>query len=339
MKTYYQNGIMDDINYFLSDSDGFAVQYSRNDILDVFYYKNDFLVQEIDVQLVNLFDVFQDMCFKDRDLYYKESCNIPMGIYIGGQSSEISIGKEEFIRLKDEYAQYIPDLLKHIYLGDCQFLVSTIQNLIQSVEYCFIQYFVQISQIELSDRVNKENDIYYVSSERSRQLNFLIETFFTKIYSILDVMVKIIYELENPVVNFESIKKLKCSQKIFGDKKEISINQKEGSIFEDCEIIKQIKDIRNEVVHNGTWELNPKFYLVVNNNRIERRYMMFPEFEEGLLSRVKNRGRFFSSGKTINEAIVEIHDEFYKRLLDTLRYINSKEYLSSIVFSKGSSNT
>ena len=51
--------------------------------------------------------------------------------------------------------------------------------------------------------------------------------------------------------------------------------------------------------------------------------MLFPDFDEGRLSTLKNRKHFFSSGTKINDALVEIHSEFYKRLLFTIKYIKS----------------
>jgi len=52
--------------------------------------------------------------------------------------------------------------------------------------------------------------------------------------------------------------------------------------------------------------------------------MLFPDLEDGRLASVKNRKHFFSSGKKVNEILVDIHDEFYRRLFFTIKYIKEK---------------
>ena len=75
-------------------------------------------------------------------------------------------------------------------------------------------------------------------------------------------------------------------------------------IFEDCIVIKQIEALRNEAVHNGTWEFAPKVFLRIEDSTIIERYMLFPDFEEGDLATVKNRRHFFSSGTKVNDALI-----------------------------------
>ena len=69
---------------------------------------------------------------------------------------------------------------------------------------------------------------------------------------------------------------------------------------------------------------SPLFFLKVENKEIVERYMLFPDFDEGRLSTVKNRKHFFSQETKINDALIAIHDEFYNRLLNTLKIINAK---------------
>ena len=49
--------------------------------------------------------------------------------------------------------------------------------------------------------------------------------------------------------------------------------------------------------------------------------MLFPDFEDGRLATVKNRRHFFSTETKVNDVLVIIHDEFHKRLLETLKHI------------------
>lgn len=324
METYYKNGIVSNIEYILSDDAPFAVQCDKVKHQNILFYPSDNLVRELDSELVTLYDAFRDLYFSETDAYYNNLDSIPIGLYNGGQSSGISIGKDEFLKLKGAVEAYLPELAKYIYVGDCQYLVSTVQNLLSSVEYCFTQYYIQISQVNLSDDLPCESNIFQYNSDQSMQLMFLVETFFTKMYSILDLMVKIVYELENPTNDFSSIKKLKCSEKLWGDRKRTTLKNAPKTIFEDCESIRIIEALRNEAVHNGSWEFRPLLFLKVENKEIVERYMLFPDFDEGRLSTVKNRKHFFSQETKINDALIAIHDEFYNRLLNTLKIINAK---------------
>lgn len=115
---------------------------------------------------------------------------------------------------------------------------------------------------------------------------------------------------------------MKCSEKLWGDKKRLRINNCSGTVFEDCETVRIIESLRNEAVHNGTWEFRPRVFLEFNKQQIVERYMLFPDFDEGRLSSVKNRKHFFSAETKVNDILVAIHDDFYTRLLATLRHIS-----------------
>lgn len=327
MKTYYQDGTMADVQYILTEKEQFAIQCHTTKEHEVIFYQNDTLVWDVQAELVVLYDKFRDLYFSDLDLYYREHSNMPAGLLKGGQSSDILIGKESFEKLKDKFEPFFLSLNKHIYVNDCQYLVSTVQNLIHSVEYCFIQYFIKLSQIEVSDTFINESDVLQVNSQQSMDLVFYVETFFTKIYSVLDMMVKIVYELENPLNTFHNMSKLKSAEKLWGDRKRIQINKLANSIFEDCTTIKMIESLRNEVVHNGSWEFRPSVYLKFVNNEVTERYMLFPDFYEGRLSTVKNRKHFFSTDTKVNDILIRIHDEFYTKLLFTLKKINYTKYI------------
>ena len=318
--TYRQNGTKAELDYIIDDNDSFAIQCYTSTDHNVIYYPGDNLIKKLDSELVDLSYAFIDIYFADLDLYYKESSSIPMGLFLGGQNSDISINKETFLKLADLYSPCFNDLYKHLYVADCQYLISTVQNLLLSAEHCFIQYYICLAQIDGCDL--SLGKTLMVSSRETMQLAFFLETFFTKLYSVLDLMVKIVYEFEHPANSFSAITKLKSSEKLWGSRKILSLNNTAETIFEDCEIIKQIESLRNETVHNGTWEFRPKVYLKVQDKKIVERYMLFPDFDQGRLTAVKNRRHFFSTETKVNDVLILIHDEFYQRLLSTLQYIN-----------------
>lgn len=234
MKTYHQNGTVSEVEYVLDNESAFAIQCDRSGEYDIIFYPGDNVIREIDSELVSLYDRFVHMYFSDLSAYHTENAQLPIGLALGGQNSEVVISKDQFLKLASQCKNTIASIYKHIYVGDCQYLVSTVQNLLQSVEYCFVQYYIQIASIDCPDlSLGKEIMSY---SKDTANLAFLLETFFTKLHSILDLMVKILYELENPADSFPVLKKLKGSDKLWGDRKLLSINNLKGTIFEDCEL-------------------------------------------------------------------------------------------------------
>lgn len=320
MKTYHQNGTISDLEYITTDCVTFTIQHDDSNNHNVFIYPGDNLIQELDLKLVSLYDKFACIYFPDLEQYDNELSSLPMGLLLGGQNSDIIINKEQFLELTKRYAPYFENIYRYLYVGDCQYLVSTVQNLLLSAEYCYLQYYIKIAQIDCMDLDLGET--LMISSHETTQLLFYLETFFTKLYSTLDLMVKIIYELEHPVESFLEITKLRSAEKLWGDRKKLRINKCEGTIFEDCEVLRMIESLRNEAVHNGTWEFRPKVFLKIEDKKIVERYMLFPDFVNGRLSSVINRKHFFSTKLKVNEMLVLIHDEFCQRFLATLQYID-----------------
>ena len=319
LKTYNQNGVVTNENYLFTFRDKFAVQEFNGR----YHYYNDYIVMKIDAEFVELYDIFGDMYFGDSKEYDQITANMPMVLSIGGHNSEVPVSKNKFLQMVDVYSSNINDLYRYIYVDDCRYLISTVQNLLQAIEYCYVQYFIQISKVEFEiDLV--QSSIFQQISQLSTHVAFFVETIFIKMYSVLDLLVKIIYELENPMTSFENITKLRSAEKLWGFRKNLSINNLQGSIFEDCKIIRTIESLRNEVVHNGTWEFRAKVFVEVEGKNVVERYMLFPDLEDGRLASVKNRKHFFSSGKKVNEILVDIHDEFYRRLFFTIKYIKEK---------------
>ena len=320
MLTYQKNGIVTEQDWIISEGEPFAVQYDLE--TGTLFYPNDTLIGEIESELANLHDKFIDIYFPDRKSYYKILSILPISLIEGGHTSDFSISKLDFEKLLNKSVICCDDIYKYIYVGDCKYLLSTVQNLLLSAEYCYTQYYIQIAHIDFQN--SELVDLCIHSSSKSMELLFFIETFFTKLYSVLDLLVKIVYELESIDDSFSSIKKLHSAEKLWGDRKLLSINKMSGTIFEDCDAIKMVESLRNEAVHNSSWEDNPKVYVKFCDGKIIERYMLFPDFEEGRLVNVKNRKHFFSKGTKVNDMLITIHDEFFQRLLFTLKYIKSK---------------
>ena len=276
----------------------------------------------MDNQLVDLYDLFRDFLFENTDQYYREVASLPIWVQRAGQDSDCAISSDMFSEWMKK--ANIPNLYKHLYLVDCQFLIGTVQNLLSAIEDAFINYYKTISEFKLDDRykdLTDRNGTIMLMSPVATRASAYVETYFTKAYSVLDIMCKICYEIQYRRTDFESYEKLKSAEVLWGKRKKLLINETMNTIFEKCDFISQIEAIRNEIVHNGTWELNPKIFIRLKNYEEVERFMLFPDMEQGHLATVKNRKHFFFGDVKINDILPEIHLEFKRRMLNTLREI------------------
>ncbi|SFW21941.1 hypothetical protein [Ruminococcus flavefaciens] len=319
---YLKNGTAKEDSFLINNND---LEFYIQAFDEYTFYPNDEVYINLQNEIVLLYDKIRDIYFSDIDSYYKEEANIPIGIMSGGQETSVIIGKDEYLELKEKVEKYIPDLNTHIYVSDCQYLISSIQNLVEYMDFCFKNYYFNISKIALLSE-NVDFPPARIISYESRQLAFILETYFTKAYSILDLICKFIYELENPVSKNElnKLKKLVSSEKLWGDRKKLKKIPVSDTIFEESETIKLIESLRNEAVHNGAWELFASVYIDIDKNKeIIERYMLFPDYTQGRLDCVKNRKRFFKKETKVNDILPVIHLDYMRRLLNTVKYLNT----------------
>jgi hypothetical protein len=126
--------------------------------------------------------------------------------------------------------------------------------------------------------------------------------------------------------DFSKYNKMKCADVLWGDRKHLTINKEPKTIFEDVTLIKMIESIRNEVVHNGTWEIHPKTFVSIKDHKIIERFVLFPDFEQNRLASVKNRKHFFSDGTKVNDVLPQIHKDFMELVLYTVKYLNDVKF-------------
>lgn len=323
MKTYFSNGMCQEIDYFLEDtSPMFYIQDMGDDYSDRYVYPNDSLKYSLDSELVSLYDKFRDLVFPDTETYYKKLNSLPIWVQGAGQDSDCAVTADLFSKWIQEKSGNIPNLHRHLYLVDCQFLVGTIQNLLTGMEDVFVNYFIHISNAGMRLEPSKQDTTIFEISWNSRRLSALLESYFVKAYSILDMLCKIGYEFQNPQTDFSSYKKMKSSEVLWGDRKKLHVNGTKGTLFEECSLVRSIESLRNEVVHNGTWELTPKIYRRFENDSIVESYMLFPDIKQGHLDTVKSRKHFFGQGTKVNDVLPVIHLSYKTRLMDTIIMLN-----------------
>lgn len=322
MKTYFQKGVVKDGLCSAEEEGEFYLQELGGETGKSVTYPGDAINYLLDNELCALYDTFRDLIFEDTEEYYQELSVLPIWVQEAGQNSDCGISAGMFGDwLCDSKA---PNLYKHLYLVDCQFLVGTVQNLLSALENSFIGYYKTISisdNLEQYEYLTDPNGTIFLMSQNVTFACSLIETYFTKAYSILDIICKICYEMQFMYEDLSEYRKTKSADKLWGARKTLIINGCLGTLFEKCEFISTIEALRNELVHNGTWELNPKKFVRFSKGEVCERFMLFPDMDQGHLSTVKNRKHFFSLGVKVNDILPEIHSEFKSRLLKTIEVI------------------
>lgn len=326
MKTFFQDGISKEVNYFLGEQPLFYIQKLEGNPSEKYVYPGDSIKYELDNELVALYDKLRDLFFPDVDQYYSEAYLMPDYVQNAGQNSDCDMSSEIFQKiLQMDSFQKAPNIYRHLYLVDCQYLVGTIQNQIIGMEDAFINYYLRISFVEPNIVPEKPNVTFLNISPEVIGISALLENYFIKAYSILDMLCKIAYEMESPQDTFDTYKKTKSANTLWGARTRLRINNTPDTVFEKSDLIATIESIRNEVVHNGAWELNPKLFTRFENGEIVERFMLFPDLCEGRLATVKNRKHFFGNGIKVNEVFPKIHRKYKEKVLNTVRFLNAME--------------
>ena len=303
-----------------------------------FVYCGDHILTELEGRCVELYDVFQNRIFSSPDEYFVYRLSVPVGIISAGLDSNVDMPKEriekyfsesvyaEALRhrkLKGKDTKHIYEIDKRKYLfaytSDCQSLISTLQELILATNDSFIGFYRLLCTV--NPRSKGDGDYCAITYEGRLTFNMLY-SLIIQLYSILDVTTKIVYELENIKECTDKYQKLASKGILYGDKRRLQID-KCGTIFEKCKVISIFENLRNEIVHNATWETHPKVFFRVENHTITERAIYMPDFsEDGNLVTYINRKRFFADGKKVNEELPWLYLEFLHRLYVTVGKIS-----------------
>lgn len=319
MQIYSQQGIEIETCNFTHEKNEFYLQKIGTE----YTYFGDSILGKLNDSLVILYDTMRDLFFKDTIQYYKEQSVMPIFVTEAGQDSDCPLSSKNFSKLlSDNQFNYLPNFYRHLYLADCQLLIGSIQNLLESMEYSFVNYFTNICDIVTP--CSAPDTVMIDMSPSGRNVISFVENYFIKSYAILDRFSKLAYEFESPMTDFSKYNKMISAKILWGDRKNLSIKDKRGTLFEQCDLTKIIEALRNDVIHNGSWELNPKIFIVFKNGQITERFALFPDIEQGHLATVVNRKHFFNHSNKINDILPQIHINFLSRTFNTVEYFNNK---------------
>ncbi|OVE54767.1 MULTISPECIES: hypothetical protein [Chryseobacterium] len=242
---------------------------------------------------------------------------------LAGIDAEIRLSKEDFETL----VHGIEDkekLFRLLYYFDVENLISTLQNSVLETKYIIGEFYKMLNNNSFlvhNDLTVVDDGIQYASGYIVTNITSLVNHLFINLYSQMDFTTKIIYEIENLHVDFLTYPKLKSKDTVYGDSKKTTFRELKGSIYEMSDEIRIIMYLRNEIVHNASIDSVPKVYQNIKNNMLIEKFILLPDFNNGIIKTFKNRKRFFSDDTKLNEILPALITEFWNRLQFTLSEI------------------
>lgn len=335
-KYYLTNGVSvdnlpSDYNkFYIHDNESAYSLHSR------YLYRGDNILYDLDNLCVQLYDIFENKIFDVNDEYKSNVYLMPQGISRSGLDSDCCIDKDNFEKMfmvslstlykieGKEIKTDVEEILnkidnmkyKYAYLADCQSLINTLQELILGSNSSFIGFYKLLSEVPV--KLDFCDDYYAISPEGRLAYNMLY-SLVIQVHSIFDILTKIVYEFEHIKDCTTSYKKLASNKILFGKSHMLNQINKDGTIFEKDRLVSIFKSLRNEIVHNAIWEMNPKIFFKIENSTLVERCIYLPDFDaDGKLVSFVNRKRFFSEGKKVNEELPNLYLAILEKMNNTL---------------------
>jgi len=170
----------------------------------------------------------------------------------------------------------------------------------------------------LSDKPMKPDIFMFASGQLVTNIFSTINHLFINLSSQLDFITKIAVELENLPIDFTDYPKLKSKGVLYGDLKKIKTVNCENTLFDKTDDLKLILSLRNEIVHNASFENIPKVYQVFKDNEIIEKFIYIPDMTNGNFDTFKNRNRFFNNEIKLNEELPKLISDFWRKLEMTI---------------------
>ncbi|QWX82518.1 hypothetical protein H0I23_08505 [Cellulophaga sp. HaHaR_3_176] len=283
-----------------------------------FSIKNDDISSDMDFKLINLTFKSADILFGSvQNMYNILMTKSTMTSY-AGINAEIKISKDEFEKWLN--VNKSTETHKFLYYYDFQSLVGSLQNLISESRFLLCDFYKTLNENSFMIIENPKNveGLMFASGRLVTSIFAKINHLFINLNSQLDFITKIAYELENIPKDFDVYPKMKSNKILFGDAKKIKNSKLKNTIFDKTDNTKLIISLRNEIIHNASFENIQKVYQLFSNNIMTEKFILIPDNTNGNFDSYKNRNRFFNNDIKLNELLPNIVTEFWKEMETTI---------------------
>jgi hypothetical protein len=314
MESFYnKNGISStkpvDDNFWILEWNG---QFSIN--------SND-ITSDLDFALIDLTHKLEARLFGSAQEFYNRLMTKSTWLSYGGIDAEIKISKVDFEKLVN--SNNTEKINKFLYYYDVYNIVGALQNLVQESKYLFCEFYkiLNTNSFMLQPKPFKEDSLMFSSGQLVINIFSTINHLFINLSSQLDFITKISVEFENYPTDFSVYPKLKCRDILFGDAKRIKGFPFENTVFEKDDKIQLILSLRNDIIHNASFENIPKVYQQFKNWEMIEKFILIPDSTNGNFDTFKNRNRFFNNDEKLNDILPDLTFMFWKRLMETIKLI------------------
>ncbi|MDR7371036.1 hypothetical protein [Flavobacterium aquidurense] len=323
MTIYNINGIPEEVELKnITAKEGFYVVQEQ---LDNFIYRGGEKVSEIESMCFELRTLLAIKIFGSAQEYYR-IVEHPIYYFVAqaGIDADVRISKKEF----EEFVLQYPDketLYKMLYFFDIDNVIGTLQNCMVETKFAVGEFYKQLNINSFSvieNRFINEDGIQYSSGGVVANITSLVNRIFICLYSMLDFITKIAHEVEALQTDFTSYPKLKSKETVLGYAKKTTFHEMKNTLFERTDTRKMIEFLRNEIIHNASIDSLPKVYQRVEANKIVEKFILLPDFSNGIIETYINRKRFYTVDTKLNEILPDIINDYFTRLSFTLQQIN-----------------
>lgn len=273
---------------------------------------------DIDMKLIKITWGLADKLFGSYDNLHKILMKKSVVFSQAGIDAEIKVSKKEF----EEWVNSNKSEENHklLFYYDFQSLVGSLQNLVQESKYLLCDFYKILNEntFMLHSKPISSGIIMFASGQIVTNIFSKVNHLFINLASQLDFITKIVFEIENLPKNFKSYPKLKCNKIQYGDSRKLKTIDFENTLFKRTQEIKLITNLRNEIIHNSSFENIPKVYQVFEGDNLIEKYILIPDHSNGVFDSFKNRNRFFNNDIKLNEILPDLVTEFWKNLEYTI---------------------
>lgn len=297
------------------DDNDFVFNVINNDEL---MYPNDEIFYDLDNLLVNTHEYFIKKFFDDH--YFEDTAVLGMWVLDSGINPESRLDKTSFEKFLTKFNDDITN--KALLLADIRSLITFIQERIIETKYLFEEFYKCFNSIEAENSSFLDSSVIFLSGGKTTPLFSLLENFFVKLYSILDLLTKLIYEKKSIYSDFSQYQKLKSKEKIYGDIKYTDIYK--NTIYDKDSNINLLINLRHEIIHNGSFMYQNYLYFSFDDNKnLYEKFIFLMDTENGNFCTVKNRKKFYSNDIKLNYILPSFYFAILEKIKQTIVLINS----------------
>lgn len=277
---------------------------------------NDELFSKINYSLVNLYFLFQKKIFPAGD-YFNNLSSSPIWLGEAGIGTELITSKKIFEKLLIENNNEIYN--KILLVKDIEALITGIQDRIFETKYIFIAFYKEFNHLICDFPIDKSDSTYFLSDIVTNSIFSLLENFFVKLYSIFDLFAKLYFEKTVIYNDFSKWPHMKSKGILFGDKNKFDKTIIKNTIFDVNDDIKLLINLRNNIIHDGTFMYQNRIYFSYKENKLVEKYILMMDHYNGIIDKVGNRNRFYNNDLKLNYYLPVFYIRIIERIYNTIR--------------------